>query len=62
MRLAPQHAFELLSHRDATAHHDHVDIVGRALQKDVTHIATYDVTLHPETVSSLADLVEQFLV
>jgi hypothetical protein len=45
MRLATQHPFQFLSHRDTTSHDHHVDIVRRALEEDVTDIATHHVTL-----------------
>ena len=62
MRLTAQHPFQLLSDSNATTHHHDVDIVGRALEKDITHIATNHVAFHPETVRRLADLMKQRLV
>ena len=58
MRLAPQHAFQLLRHHYAATHDHHVDIVGRAFEENVAHIATHHVALHPKTVGRLANLVE----
>ena len=58
----PQGALQFLGDLDAAAHDDDVDIVGRALEENVAHVASHDVAFHPQTVGHTTDLVENILV
>ena len=62
MRLTTQHPLQFLGQRDATAHDNHVDIVGRTLEEDIPYIASHHITFHPEAIRRLTDLMEQLLV
>ena len=62
MGFLAHYPLQFLSHRDTTAHHHHVDIVGGALQEDVTHIAAHHIAGHTQLVGGLADLMENLLV
>ena len=62
MRLPTQHPFQFLCHSDTTAHHHDVDIVRRTFQKDIPDVTANDITLLPETVCRLTDLVKNLLV
>ncbi len=42
----------------AAAHYHHVDVLGRAFEKEVAHVASHHVALQPEAVGSLGNQVE----
>ena len=62
MCLFPQSLFEGLCHGDAAAHDHHVNIVRRAFEEDVAHVATHHITFHPHLVGDGGNHVEYRLV
>ena len=62
MSLAPQDPFQFLCQCNATANHHHVNIVGRAFQENIPHIAAYDIALQTQAVCCLTDQSEHRLI
>ena len=60
--LLTHHPFQFFSHRDAATHDHHVDIIGGALEENVTDIAAHHITVEPQTTCGLADQVEDLLI
>ena len=60
--LFPQSLFEGLCHGDAAAHDYHVNIVRRAFEEDVAHVAAHHITFHLHLVGDGGNRVEYRLV
>ena len=56
------HPLQFCCYGNAAAYDHHVNIVGGTFQKDISHIATNNIALQTQTVCSLTDLVENFLI
>ena len=55
---ASQPCSQLLGHTYAGAYHQAIDVLGRPLQVEVSHISAYHIAFHAQTVGRLAYLVE----
>ena len=62
MRFLTHHALQFLSHLDATANHNDINIVRWAFQEYVSYISSHHITLQPQTVCGFTYLVEYFLI
>ena len=55
-------AAESFRHLNATAYDNNINIVARPLQKEVTHVTTYYISLQMKAVGSLRNLMEYILI
>ena len=53
---------QFLGYGYAATYHHHVDVVGRAFQKDVAYIAAPDVAIYAQTVGGFWDMVKNVFV
>ncbi len=58
----PEPVFECGCHFDATSHHHDIDVIGRLLQKDVAHITSHHIALHPQGISYFRQKSKQFII
>ena len=57
-----QRLLQRLSHLNAAANDDDVDVVGRALQEYVAHIAAHEIAFYAHLVGHFAYLMEYLFV
>ena len=62
MRLLAKHLFQFRSNLDTTSHHYDINIVGRTLQKEITYITTYHITLQMQRIRCIRNLMEYIFV
>ena len=58
MRTLAQPTAQRLGHGNAAAHHNHIDILGRTLQKNVANVSAYHVAFQPKLVCRRGYLLE----
>ena len=60
--LPAQQFGESVGHLDATSHDDHIDVIGRPFQENISHITSNHIALYTELVGHLTNLMEYLLV
>ena len=62
MRPLAQLPLQRFSHLDAAAYHHHINILGRTLQEQISHVSSHHITFQPQPIGGGGNLMEYVFV